>query len=95
MPHGRIDLYPSGLTCMTKNTDNAIRDIFNEWHEEIRPGYVVLDDEHAEERNAFCAGIVFGLTFVNIDPDDIVSESSSKTVGEELDEIFIRKQDLS
>jgi len=74
---------------------NSVSSIFTDYMKDIKPHYVIMEDEASEERNAFCAGLIFGLTIADVNPDDVESAVSGKSIGEELDEVFIRKAELS
>jgi hypothetical protein len=78
---------------LNPSDNNSIAGIFTDYIDGIKDNYVI-DGVVGEERNAFCAGLIMGLTLAGVDPDEIESVVSTKSLGEDLDELLIRKDSL-
>jgi hypothetical protein len=62
---------------------NALEDMYETYREHYEPRLIKEDCE----RNAFVNGFIAAMSVFDIDPEEVYSEVTGKTVSEEVDEL--------
>ena len=69
---------------------NAINGLYNTYREMFRDTYVI-QSEDGLEKNAFASGVIAALSMLDMEPDDVVSDTTGRSVLQDAEEVLVEK----
>lgn len=69
---------------------NAINALYNTYRELFRDTYVVQSDDGLE-KNAFASGVIAALSMLDMEPEDVVSDTTGRSVLQDVEEVLIER----